>query len=252
MPVPLDDFDEAPTKNSDCRAASSSAHQGRSQGLPGAGEQPPQSFEDTLFQVLHGESSGNGVGEITNQPHEDTHMSTHSRTNFDTATTLARDAHDPTLGAPGPEVVTIKGGAFHCSADDQTSWTRVRMQNTYASTTECILQNLPMAVGNPSGRCFANAPWRAFTWTCALLQETRTQPWGNLHKAVQESLELAEAVDIHQLPGLHSLWDKHDLNVQGAANRFELTVESISKQSFPLPLCRDPAWWIPDNTTTLG
>ena len=60
-----------------------------------------------------------------------------------------------------------------------------------------------MTVGNPSARCFANAPWRAFTWTCALLQETRTQPWGNLHEAVQESLELAEAVDLHQLPGLH-------------------------------------------------
>ena len=103
------------------------------------------------------------------------------------------------------------------------------MQNTYASTPECILQNLSMTVGNPSARCFANAPWRAFTWTCALLQETHTEPWGTLHAAVQESLELAEAVDIHQLPGLRSLWNKHDLNVQGDANHFVNSLWNLSQ-----------------------
>ena len=103
------------------------------------------------------------------------------------------------------------------------------MQNTYASTTECILQNLSMAIGNPSSRCFANAPWRAFTWTCGLLQETHTEPWGTLHAAVQESLELAEAVDIQQLPGLHRLWTKHDLNVQGDANHFVNTLWNLSQ-----------------------
>ena len=68
------------------------------------------------------------------------------------------------------------------------------MQQTYASTTECVLQNLSMTEGNPSARCYA-APWRAFTWTRALSQETHTQPWGNLQEAAQESMELAEAVD---------------------------------------------------------
>ena len=77
-----------------------------------------------------------------------------------------------------------------------------------------------MSVGNPSARCFANAPWRAFTWTCALLQETNTQPWGNLKEAAQESLELAEAVDIQQLPGLQPLWKRRDLNIEGDANHF--------------------------------
>ena len=62
------------------------------------------------------------------------------------------------------------------------------------------------------------------TWTCALLQETNTQPWGNLQLAVQESLELAEAVDIRELPGLHPLWTKHDLNIQGDANHFVNTL----------------------------
>ena len=86
-----------------------------------------------------------------------------------------------------------------------------------------------MAIGNPSSRCYANAPWRAFTWICGLLQETHTEPWGTLHAAVQESLELAEAVDIQQLPGLHRLWTKHDLNVQGDANHFVNTLWNLSQ-----------------------
>ena len=94
------------------------------------------------------------------------------------------------------------------------------MQNVYGSTTECILQNLSMTIGNPSARCYANAPWRAFAWTCALLQETNTQPWGNLQDAVHESLELAEEIDVRTLPGLQRLWKKRDLNVQGDANHF--------------------------------
>ena len=89
----------------------------------------------------------------------------------------------------------------------------------YATSTDCILQNLTMAVGNPSARCYANAPWRAFTWV-ALLQETSTQPWGTLQDAVQESLDTAEAVDIMHLPGLKELWTQHDLNVQGDASHF--------------------------------
>ena len=39
---------------------------------------------------------------------------------------------------------------------------------------------------------------------------------------------IAEAVDLHQLPGLHSLWAKRDLNVQGDA-LCELSLEPISK-----------------------
>ena len=118
-------------------------------------------------------------------------------------------------------MIQIKGGASYFKQTHPKADTRTRMQSTYGSTTECcILQNLSMSVGNPSSRCFANAPWRAFTWTCALLQETHTEPWGNLYDAVQESLELAEVVDIQTLPGLHRLWRKHDLNVQGDANHF--------------------------------
>ena len=59
----------------------------------------------------------------------------------------------------------------------------------FAMSTDLLMQNLTMIVGNPSQRCFANAPWRAFTWLCAFLQEHNLQPWGTVREAVQESLE---------------------------------------------------------------
>ena len=42
--------------------------------------------------------------------------------------------------------------------------TKQQPMQDYATSTVCILQNLIMAVGNPSAR--SNAPWRAFTWIC--------------------------------------------------------------------------------------
>ena len=90
------------------------------------------------------------------------------------------------------------------SEHDSATQKATGMQN-YATSTDCILQNLTMVVGNPSVRCFANAPWRAFTRVCALLQETSAQPWGTLQEAVQESIDTAEPVDIQALPGLRVL-----------------------------------------------
>ena len=126
-------------------------------------------------------------------------------------------------------MVSIQGGGKPTNKVTSTANHTGKMETSYASTTECILQNLTMAVGNPSARCYANAPWRAFTWTCALLQETNTQPWGNLKEAVQGSLELAEAVDIQQLPGLRPMWKKHDLNIEGDANHFVNTLWNVSQ-----------------------
>ena len=138
-------------------------------------------------------------------------------------------AHGQLLGAPGPNVVCIQGGRKPTSQVTPAAKHTGKMEPAYATTTEVILQNLTMTVGNPSARCYANAPWRAFTWTCALLQETNTQPWGNLKEAVQESLELAEAVDIQQLPGLRPMWKKHDLNIEGDANHFVNTLWNASQ-----------------------
>ena len=175
-----------------------------------------------------GDQVTNGEGDITScyQAQASHKYRMHD---FDHSTTPASPVDGLSSGAPGEQVIVIKGGANNFQDENITIKGQPRMHNTYAPTTECILQNLSMTVGNPSSRCFANAPWRAFTWTCALLQETHTEPWGTLQPAVQESLELAEAVDIQALPGLQRLWKKHDLNMQGDANHFVNTLWNLSQ-----------------------
>ena len=223
VPIPWDDF-EAPNPTPVCRAASGSIQQGSSYG--GAGEQTPTKPQEDNTPNF-GDTHLTGEGEITS--HQSTASLPPRRISFDTLAQPATDTDGELLGAPGAQVIQIKGGASYFKQQHHKADTKLRMQSTYGSTTECILQNLSMSVGNPSSRCFANAPWRAFTWTCALLQETHTEPWGNLYDAVQESLELAEIVDIQTLPGLHRLWKKHDLNVQGDANHFVNTLWNHSQ-----------------------
>lgn len=150
---------------------------------------------------------------------------------------MNRGADGPLPGAPGPEVILIQGGSNQCHYKGHKIAARGQMQNTYASTTECILQNLTMTVGNPS---FANAPWRAFTWTCALRQENNSQPWGNLQDAAQESLELAEATRPQAT--------MDEARPQYAGRRQSLrqhVVEPLPIEGIPLPVCGNPRRRIP-------
>ena len=188
VPVPLDDFEQAPTPHMVCRAASKPAPAGSMtmEDCDGEHAQIP------LPQLLQ----HNAVSRDASNKCEGTHTLVHEAYDHLPSQEHSFDSFHPAtddglaFGAPGPEVVTIKGGGTH-KKPPTSKGGKTTMQGTFASTTECILQNLTMTVGNPSARRFANAPWRAFTWTCALLQETNTQPWGNLQAAVQESLELA-------------------------------------------------------------
>ena len=238
VPIPLDDFDWAPEQHLPsnqmvCRAASSSASNFDTQESRCAGGRTQRRQPVAPFQEP-GDFSCKDEGEITLQSESSATQRTLTEFNnfepasqADTPEILQPDP--PAFGALGPHVISIKGGGQQKNKAAFRKPTQKKMQNTYGSTTECILQNLSMKVGNPSARCYANAPWRAFAWTCALLQETNTQPWGNLQDAVQESLELAEEVDIRQLPGLQQLWKKHDLNVQGDANHFVNSLRNLSQ-----------------------
>ena len=222
VPVPDDDFDRAPTTNLVCRAASNPAPAGIQQMDTCAGDSSQRHLQN-LSQYISRETSNKSAGSSSLVHEVQTPTQEHT---FATPHHSAVDGSS--LGAPGPEVVKIQGGGATRPPRSGHKG-KAAMQSKFASTTECILQNLTMTVGNPSARCYANAPWRAFTWTCALLQETNAQPWGNLQLAVQESLELAEAVDIRELPGLHPLWAKHDLNIQGDANHFVNTLWNHSQ-----------------------
>ena len=119
----------------------------------------------------------------------------HNPSSFEENSSRHFATFEPAAGAPhGSAFLSILGGATSTEVTTGSSpQTETGMQN-YATSTDCILQNLTMVVGNPSVRRYANAPWRAFTWVCALLQETSTQPWGTLQEAVQESIDTAEPV----------------------------------------------------------
>ena len=171
-PIPWDEF-EAPTTTPVCRAASGSIQQGTS--FSGAGEQSPLDMKDTaLFQ--QGDNFNPCEGENTSPTPQAASMFQRMR-NFDTTTEPATDTDGDIWGAPGAQVITIKGGASGNQQKHSSAAHKSRVQHTYGCNTECVLQNLSMTVGNPSSRCYANAPWRAFTWTSALLQETHTEPW---------------------------------------------------------------------------
>ena len=148
------EIDWAPN-HGDCRAASNSAH-GDTQ-VTCAGEQTQTHLQSQLSQLppTFGELSnkstrGMTLGIIENPHNADPHRS-HSFVDF----TQPDSEHGPLLGAPGPEVVSIQGGGKPNSKTGFTAKHTGKMEPSYASTTECILQNLTMAVGNPSARCFA-------------------------------------------------------------------------------------------------
>lgn len=98
------------------------------------------------------------------------------------------------LEPPAPAIhvaprLTISQKAPGSTTSSFDSWRGNPAMSThsYASTTD-----LNMIVGNPSSRCYANAPWRAFCWMCAYIWLNSTEPWGVIKEAVQTSLELSE------------------------------------------------------------
>ena len=223
VPIPFDDFDEVHQSRESLnqhkwvRRAVLGSELSSSTGEPWcAGEQThrddlaPTHNLGTGFMLYEGEISCQDAAELPE------HTIQTNGSNFE----LSHQPLDTALPVNGQPYLSIKGGASSGSFSNTATQGQHPMAHDYAATTDCILQNLTMTIGNPSAQCFANAPWRAFTWTCALLQETSTQPWGTLQEAVQESLDRAEHVELQQLPGLHDLWKQHDLNLQGDANHF--------------------------------
>ena len=196
----------------DCRAASGS---GRTQFLDDCNS-VGENTQDVQNQHAHGQPSLHHRGTQSvagEQQHIETFPQSQPNPLLQPPTACA-PAHGPCL--------KLTGGAPDqpSSTWDTDSHPNSMSTQYYASTTDLLLQNLSMVVGNPSARCYANAPWRAFCWMCAYLAEFNRDPWGVIKEAVQTSLELSEPVDIQQLPGLHELWQKHDLNVEGDAAHF--------------------------------
>ena len=193
-----------------CRAATGSQQQRGKTSQLCAGEHAQHTADTSSFGMTLNSFEGD---HSKDSPRHNLHPEDNSFSSFATSDHVAGAQH-------GGAYLSILGGASDTFGTTSSSDQQGAGVQNYATATDCILQNLTMVVGNPSVRCHANAPWRAFTWVCALLQETSTQPWGTLQEAVQESIDTAEQVDLQNLPGLNDLWKRHDLNVQGDASHF--------------------------------
>ena len=197
----------------DCRAASGSGGTQSQVDSASVGANTPDFLNTQAHSegAIHNSGTQSVAGE--QQPPHESYPQPQSN-----STAQLLTACDPTHG---PCLKLTGGAPDQTSSTCETDWRHTTMSTQYyAPTTELLLQNLSMVVGNPSARCFANAPWRAFCWMCAYLAEFNRDPWGVIKDAVQTSLELSEPVDIQRLPGLHQLWQKHDLNVEGDAAHF--------------------------------
>ena len=110
----------------------------------------------TAFHTLQGTSCTVAGEEKFTRPTTsiDHHNKAQMDTNFD---------HQPSSTAPhGSAVIQLRGGSPLESSGSCTPTAtggQDRQFYEYASTTDLLLQNLTMVVGNPSARCYANAPW---------------------------------------------------------------------------------------------
>ena len=164
-------FEGKPSTKWDCRVISGSEEEMFHSGGPsvGANTQDRQ-FEHSLT------NSANKIFGLQHVAGEQQHNQWSYPQHM---TSLFTEHPQSTLEATNARRLTLTGGApDHPSSTAASDWTPTRMSSQYyASTTDLLLQNLSMVVGNPSVRCFANAPWRAFCWMCAYLAEFNRDPW---------------------------------------------------------------------------
>ena len=68
------------------------------------------------------------------------------------------------------------------------------------SPLDYVLQNLQIRLGNPRNRCFANAPFRLWSWAGSFLEGPKM--WNRTTAAVMAALTDDEVVQITDLPNL--------------------------------------------------
>ena len=153
VPIPWEAVDWTPS-HGDCRAASSTA--------PGvmqvtcAGDKSHTHLKPFHQLPPFGDFSNKSYRGTTLEHMETNTTDPHRSDNFAEAPSSTL-THGLLLGAPGPGVVCIQGGRKPTSQVKSKLKHKGKMEPAYATTTEVILQNLTMTVGNPSSRCYANA-----------------------------------------------------------------------------------------------
>ena len=104
-------------------------------------------------------------------------------------------------------------------ADEEMAGTSTdAVENMVQSPLDYVLQNLQIRLGNPRNRCFANAPFRLWSWAGSFLDGPKM--WNRTTAAVMAALTDDEVVQITDLPPLTQLWKKFDDRVQDDAAQF--------------------------------
>ena len=77
-------------------------------------------------------------------------------------------------------------------------------------SSDRLMQNLCMRLGNPSQRCFGNAPFQAWTWMDSFTSLQGTDMLGLTLPAVEEALRSFDQVALPHLEGLRDVWSHFD------------------------------------------
>ena len=130
-----------------------------------------------------------------------------------------------------PAVPSFCGGAgnmaeHELAADDETMILVEDPPSSGQSTLDYVLQNLQCRTGNYRNRCFANAPFRLWSWAGSFLGGP--QLWNRTGAAVIAALKDDGVVNITRLPTLQQLWQTFDDQVQDDASHFLMDLARIA------------------------
>ena len=117
--------------------------------------------------------------------------------------------------------------AEHEPAVDDDNMILVEDLPTSGQTTlDYVLQNLQCRTGNYRNRCFANAPFRLWSWAGSFLGGP--QLWNQTGAAVIAALKDDGVVNITKLPTLRQLWQTFDEQVQDDASHFLMDLARLA------------------------
>ena len=102
----------------------------------------------------------------------------------------------------------------------------IEKQHKVQAPLDYVVQNLQYRLGNPRNRCYANSPYRLWTWAGSFLGGPAL--WCKTTDAVMTTLTDDEVVQITHLKALRPLWERFDDNVQDDASQFLLELNELA------------------------
>ena len=99
-------------------------------------------------------------------------------------------------------------------------------QHKVQAPLDYVVQNLQYRLGSPRNRCYANSPYRLWTWAGSFLGGPAL--WSNTTDAVMTTMTDDEVVQITHLKTLRPLWGRFDDNVQDDASQFLLELNALA------------------------